>query len=100
MFIGVGHVGLLFNLVIGGVGKVGVRVLFTWWGEFTGEVFTVQSGMLHLSAGAISSDGVPGHWNSVGISNIKVRGSQSQVSMIGSIRPAHWVGMVFCMLSA
>ena len=92
--------GLLFTLVTYGVDKVGVRVLFTWWGEFTGEVFTVQSGMLHLSAGEISSDGVPGHWGLVGLSNIKVQGSQSQVSMIGSIRPAHWVGMVFCMRSA
>ena len=67
---------------------------------FTSGLFTVQSGMLRLSAVAVSSDVVPGHWISVGLSNIKVRGSQSQVSMIGSIRPAHWVGMVFCMLSA
>ena len=69
-----GHVGLLFTLVTYGVDKVGVRVLFTWWGEFTGEVFTVQSGVLHLSAEATSSDGAPGRWGSVGLSNINMRG--------------------------
>ena len=28
---------------------------------FTGEVITVQSGVVHLSAGSVSADGVPGH---------------------------------------
>ena len=85
---------LLFTLVIYGVGEVGVLRLFT------GGLFTVQSGMLHLSAVAVSSDVVPVHCVPVGLSNIKGRGSQSQVSMIGSRWPAHWVGRVFCMRSA
>ena len=58
--------------------------LFTW-GEFTGEVFTVQSVVLRLTAGPISADGVPGRWDSVGCSNIDTRGSQSLLSMIGSM---------------
>ena len=90
---------LLFTAVTHRVDKVGVRVLFTW-GEFTGEVFTVRSGVLRWLAGAISLDGVPGHWDFVGLSNINMRGSQSWLSMIGSIWPAHWVGMVLCMPSA
>ena len=28
---------------------------------FTGEVFTGRSSVVHLSAGAVSADGVPGH---------------------------------------
>ena len=90
---------LLFTLVTYGLVKVDVRGLFTWE-IFTGELFTAQSGMLRLSAVAVSSDVVPGHCISVGLSNIKGLGSQSQVSMIGSRRPAHWVGRVFCMRSA
>ena len=37
-----------------------VSVIFTWE-VFTGEVFTVRSGVVHLSAGAVSADDVPGH---------------------------------------
>ena len=82
-----------------GVEKVSVLELFTEK-VFTGGLFTVQSCMLHLSAVAVSSDVVPVHWAPVGLSNIKERGSQSQVSMIGSRRPSHWVGRVICMRSA
>ena len=40
----------------GGLGGV----VFT--GEvFTREVFTVRSSVVHLSAGSVSADGVPGH---------------------------------------
>ena len=98
MFIEVGHVLLLF-IVAHGVGKVGVRVLFTSE-VFTGELFTVQSGMLRLSAVAVSSDVVPGHWDSVGLSNINMPGSQAWMSMIDSMCPAHWVGWALCMLCA
>ena len=97
MFTWVGRVMLLFTVVTHKVDKVGVRVLFTWWGEFTGEVFTVRSVVLRCSAGAISSDGVPGHCDFVGLSNISMRGSQLWMSMTGGIWPAHWVGMVLCM---
>jgi hypothetical protein len=38
--------------------------------EFSGKVFTVHSVVLRLSVGAISVDGVPGRWDSVGCSNI------------------------------
>ena len=90
---------LLFTLVIYGVVKVGVLGLFTCE-IFTGGLFTVQSGVLRFSAVADSSDVVPWHCSSVGLSNIKGLGSQLQVSMIGSRRPAHWVGRVFCIRSA
>ena len=97
---GVGHVMSLFTFATRRVDRVGVHGLFTGWGEFTGEVFTVRSVVLRCSAGAISSDGVPGHWDFVGLSNINMRGSQSRMSMIGSIWPAHWIGMVLCIPSA
>ena len=74
---------LLFTLGIDRVGGIGVLVLFIC------ELFTVHSGVLHLSAVAISSDVVPVHWVPVGLSNIKEQGSQSQVSMIGNSRPSH-----------
>ena len=64
---------LLFTLLTHGIGKVGVRVLFTSE-VFTGELFTVQSGMLRLSAVVVSSDVVPGHCDSVGLFNINRRG--------------------------
>ena len=94
MFIGVGHVVMLFTLVTHGVGRVGIRVLFT------GGLFTVQSGVLRLSAVAVSSDVVPGHWDSVGLSNINMPGSQAWMSMIDSMCPARWVGWALCMLCA
>ena len=47
---------------------VGVLVLFT------GGWFTVHSGVLRLSAVAISSDVVPVHCVPVGLSNIKEQG--------------------------
>ena len=48
------------EVYIHGGGDELVSVLFTWE-EFTGEVFTVRSGVVHLSAGSVSADGVPGH---------------------------------------
>ena len=49
-------------------------------GLFTCEVFTIvelftgRSGAFHLSAGAVSSVGVPGQLRSIGCSNISVSG--------------------------
>ena len=47
------------EVYIHGGGVELVSVLFTWE-VFTGEVFTVRSGVVHLSAGSVSADGVPG----------------------------------------
>ena len=46
--------------------------LFTCEVFTTIELFTGRSGALHLSAGAVSSVGVPGHLRPIGCSNISV----------------------------
>jgi len=52
---------------------------------FTGVICTVQAGIMHVTAVAVSADGVPGHWDSLGCSNIGIRGSQALIGMIGRV---------------